>query len=73
VILAEHKVELSKVDLEQQRALEKYGLQDDGSMGWQLLPWDTPVYAEAGRMILVRYAGVKDLHKWDAYAPHITV
>ncbi|KAJ7688541.1 hypothetical protein B0H17DRAFT_1135514 [Mycena rosella] len=67
VCLADHKIELGELSLEQQRPLEKYSVQDNGSMGWTSLRWDTPVYCEAGRPMLVRYGGVKNLAKWDVY------
>ncbi|KAF7360830.1 hypothetical protein MSAN_01112300 [Mycena sanguinolenta] len=71
ITLSEHKIHLVELELEQQCALEKYGPLRDGSMGWQCLPWDAPVYAEVRRVIVLRYAEVKDLHKWDAYLPHL--
>ncbi|KAJ6522893.1 hypothetical protein B0H19DRAFT_1085941 [Mycena capillaripes] len=72
VVLSDHKVQLGRLELEQQRPLEKYGARKDSSMGWQPLLWDTPVYAEPGRPIFVRYRGVQDLHNWEGYALHLT-
>ncbi|KAJ7443162.1 hypothetical protein FB451DRAFT_1190283 [Mycena latifolia] len=72
VCLTDHKVQLGELALEQQRALEKYGIGQDGRGGWAGLLWDTPVYVQAGKPVLLRYHGVSVLDKWDDYAQRIS-
>ncbi|KAJ7466557.1 hypothetical protein B0H11DRAFT_2239731 [Mycena galericulata] len=71
VALAAHKMHLGELGLEQQSSLEKYGRQEDGTMGWSSLLWDASLYVVPGEAILVRYEGVKDLDKWDGYTMHL--
>lgn len=62
---------LGELGLEQQRTLEKYGVQADGTMGWSYLLWDASFYVVAGQAILIRYQGVKELEKWEGYTMHL--
>jgi hypothetical protein len=69
--LADHKVELGEIGLEERRNLKLY---DTWRSEWIDLLWDAPIPVKStGQALMMHYADIEHLENWDALLPFLNL